>query len=385
MINILIIGMMDVRGGVEQLIYEMFQCLDPNKIHCDFLCYCNKCVYEDEFKAAGSNVYHITRRGENPLKCRKELKAFFKTQGDHYDYIWIHTSSASNCMGHIFAKRYTNARIISHSHGTHFESKKGLIHAIHTFLHRYHQKKFVRCTDFYFACSRAAGEWLYGSDLKDLKVIKNGIDPDKYQFDPVVRERIRESFSLENKKVIGHAGRFCTVKNQSFLLEIFSSIAGQSDDYLLLLAGEGELLGLMKQKAADLGIADKVIFAGYRQDLNCILQAVDIFILPSLYEGLPIVAIEAQGSGLPCLLTDTITKEVSISDLVSYMSLTKSAQQWAEKITTLLKIYENNNRSIYRRIISENGYDINETVKELEQFLMKHKGAVMEESHEKNE
>ena len=142
MLNILIVGLMGSKGGIEQLIYQIFKRLG-DEFHCDILSYSSKCAFEEEFKAGGCTVYHITRRGENPVKCRKELKAFYKAHPDSYDYIWFHASSTSNVMGHVYAKRYTNAQIISHSHGTHFDSKKGIIHMAHVFLHLAHRKKYT--------------------------------------------------------------------------------------------------------------------------------------------------------------------------------------------------------------------------------------------------
>jgi len=373
MINVLILGMKEIKGGIEQLIYQIFSRLDKSKIRCDFLCYCPQCVYEDELKAAGSAVYHIARRGKHPLKCRQELKEFFKNHRNDYDYIWIHTGSASNCMAHKFAKQYTNAQIISHSHNTNCEGEN-LIHTAHVLLHKLHQKQLVRCTDFFFACSQAAGKWLYGSDSPPVTVIKNGVDPNKFQFNRDAREQIRSTFSLAGYKVIGHAGRFCAMKNQPFILDIFAAVLKRSAEYRLLLAGDGESLAEMKQKAAGLGIAEQVIFTGHREDMDRILQAFDLLLMPSLPgEGFPVIAVEAQASGLPCLLADTITKEISLTDLVSYRSLSDPAEQWAETVCSLVETHEKNDRAAYREIISKSGYDINETVKELERFLIAQK------------
>ena len=161
-------------------------------------------------------------------------------------------------------------------------------------------------------------------------------------------------------------------------MEIFEAVIRKSDDYRLFLAGEGELLQAAKQKAAELGIADKVIFAGYRDDLHCIFQAFDVLLLPSLYEGFPIVAVEAQACGLPCLLADTITREVSVTDLVAYRSLTQPAQRWAEEACALAEGHTNNDRAHYCNIIAENGYDINETVREVERFLLSHQRSGLE-------
>lgn len=372
MIRILIVGMMDIKGGIEQLVYQICTRMDNNQFRFDFLCYCHKCAYEEELEALGGQAYHITRRGENPIKCRNELKAFFKSHRNQYDYIWIHGSSASNCTGHIFARKYTNAQIISHSHGTFFDSKGKVTKLLHTYLHHLHHHKYMRCTDYCFACSRAAGDWLFGKTDKQLYIIKNGIELVNFQFNQVIRDEYRKKFDIENKIVIGHAGRFCAAKNQEFILDVFYEVLKINPNYMLLLAGDGEMLQKIKSKASDLKISDKVIFAGYRDDWNHILQAIDLLLLPSLYEGLPIVAVEAQTSGLPCLLSDTITKETCISDLVEYNSLTDPKKEWAEKIERIIQKHTNDNRSEYGKKIIKNGYDIYRTVKDLEQFFTEH-------------
>lgn len=375
MLHLLIIGMMDIKGGIEQLIFQIFNRLDKDKIQCDFLCYCPKCAFEEELKAAGSAVYHITRRGENPLRCKRELKAFFKARGSEYDYIWINTCSASNGWGHKYAKRYTDAKIITHSHNTFFDSAGGLVRAAHTLLHKINRKKLLRYTDFRFACSAEAGDWLFGPHAADVVIVKNGIETAAFRYDPAAAEQIRNEFALEGCRVIGHAGRFCAAKNHAFLLDVFAEVVKISADYRLVLAGEGELLAAMQQKAADLGIADLVVFAGYRSDMERILQGFDVLLLPSLFEGLGIIAVEAQASGLPCLLADTVPREVCLTELVSYMSLAAPARHWAEKIRALAEAHENIDRSSYSKIIAETGYDINETVRNLETFLTEQKTA----------
>ena len=371
MLNILIVGLMNVKGGIEQLIYQIFKRLG-DEFHCDFLSYSPKCAYEDEFKAAGSTVYHITRRGENPVKCRKELKAFYQAHPDTYDYIWFHASSTSNVMGHIYAKRYTNAQIISHSHGTHFESRRGFVHAAHTFLHTLHRKKYIRCTDYCFACSKAAGKWLFGDTEKPVVIINNGIEIDRFRFSAPVRERIRNSIDIREEILIGHIGRFCEVKNQNFVLDIFYEVLQKNSSCRLFFAGEGEQLEQIKQKAKALGIYDHVFFAGFRNDPNCIMQAFDILLLPSLHEGMPVTVIEAQDSGLPCILSDTIPQEAAVTNLVEYMSLTNSPLDWAQKILDMVMAYQNNDRSRYAQVLLENGYNIEGTVKKLENFLLTH-------------
>lgn len=378
MIKLLIIGMMDIKGGIEQLIYQIVSRFDKSKIHCDFLCYCRKCAYEEDLVAAGSTVYHVTKRGENPVKCRKELKLFFQTRPKEYDYIWINTCSASDAAAHVYIKRYTNAQLITHSHNTFFDAT-GVRRAVHMLLHRMNRRKFLKYTDYRFACSAAAGEWLFGAEAKEITIVRNGIETDRFRFDRAVSLQLRQEFSLENCHIIGHAGRFCEAKNHTFILDIFACVLKKSENYRLFLAGEGELLVQMRQKAQELGIADKVIFAGYRNDMERILQMFDILLFPSLFEGLGIIAVEAQASGLPCLISDTVPKEVFLTELVTAMSLAEPAERWAEKLDELVKTNEKTDRTSYCNIVAQNGYDIDETTAELERFFLEHRREDREE------
>lgn len=364
--------MSDVKGGVEQLLIQIFRNIDKTKIHFDFLSLFPVCAYEEELLQAGSSVFHITRRGENPIRSRRELKAFFQSHRDTYQYIWIHMSSASHCAPNIYARKYTQAKIISHSHGTSFECRGKLAHWIHLFLHKNNREKFLRATDYCFACSTEAGRWLFGNQDRHVYTIKNAIETEKFQYDPEVRQQMKDELDLNGYTVFGHVGRFTEIKNHKFLLEIYAEIFKKNSQTCLLLVGEGELLEEMKEKASALGLSKQVFFAGFRPDFNCLLQAFDVLLLPSFSGGFPVSVVEAQAGGVPCLISDTITREVQVTSLVEYESLDAPASLWADRALEAARRNEDCERSAYAAELKEKGYNIKDTAAWLEEFFEKH-------------
>ena len=229
-----------------------------------------------------------------------------------------------------------------------------------------------RTADCFFACSIPAGKWLFGKKVVNsnrFKVLKNAIDTKKYTFDYEKRIRIRNEFGItEDAFVVGHVGRFVDVKNHTFLIDIFKEITNKNNNAILLLVGEGELKASIKNKAISLGLSNKVVFTGLRDDIPNILSAMDVFVFPSLFEGLGIVAVEAQAAGLHTICADTIPSEARITDLFHYISLNEPAEKWADSI----KKYDNGyKRENMQNEIVKAGYDIDASVKWLEIFYEK--------------
>ena len=203
---------------------------------------------------------------------------------------------------------------------------------------------------------------------KPIHIVRNGTDTSQFRFNAEKRAAIRESLGIfASQPVLGHAGRFCEAKNHTFLLEIFCEVCRDLPDCILLLAGEGELQTAMEEKAKALGISQKVRFLGFRSDFADLLQGMDLFCMPSLYEGLPLTVVEAQAAGVPCLLSDTIPKECAITDIVSFLSLEQSAAAWAKEIQTLLT--RNLERARYADCVKNKGYDIFDTVAEVTDYF----------------
>ena len=253
---------------------------------------------------------------------------------------------------------------IAHSHNTDFQTKNKFKKAVGN----YFKKKLVFYATDYFACSKLAGEWLFGDKIvtsPKFKVIHNGVDLKKYAFNSKIRNEIRNLYKIsENEIVIGHVGRFTEQKNHVFLIDIFNEYHKINSNSRLLLVGTGILEENVKEKVEDLKIADKVIFAGFRSDVNNYMQAMDLFVLPSKFEGLGLVLIEAQASGLPCFTSkDVVPKEAQVSDLLTYIRLSSNAKKWANIINK-----SSFNRKDVAKEIKDSGYDINEAALELEKF-----------------
>ena len=224
------------------------------------------------------------------------------------------------------------------------------------------------CDNFY-GCSELAARFLFPRSIIEsgrCSVLPNGIDLEKYDYNEAVRREIRKKLNLEGKYVVGHAGRFTDQKNHSFLLDIFQAVHRKNPNTVLLLFGVGELQEAMKNKARTLGIEDAVIFYGASNEMNKMWQAMDVFVMPSLHEGLPVTGVEAQASGLPCVFSDAITKEVGLTSNTEFLSLQEKPDVWAEHV---LK-YINVQRKSERKILEQAGYDIQQTADTLAQLYL---------------
>jgi glycosyltransferase involved in cell wall biosynthesis len=200
---------------------------------------------------------------------------------------------------------------------------------------------------------------MYGK--RPFKVIHNAIDLSKFAFNYMIRNYIRAQLAIENKFVIGHVGRYCYIKNQIFLLEVFAILNKRKKNAKLILIGKGEDEEMLRKKAVELDCAEDVLFLIDRPDVNELYQAMDVFVMPSLFEGLPVVSVEAQANGLPCILSDRISKEVCITDAVTLLSLEDSKEHWAKVIEMVPKVRINNNVEQLRNA----GYDVKDEAKKL--------------------
>ena len=228
-------------------------------------------------------------------------------------------------------------------------------------------------SDYNLACSDLAAQFMFPPQIlkeKNFTVIKNAIDVEKYRFSEEVRLEYRKKLKMENKLIIGHIGRFMPQKNHKFLIDIFAEIYKKRSDAVLVLIGNGELLDEIKEYVEKKQLKNAVCFYGTTNEVPQILQAFDCFLLPSFYEGLPVVGVEVQASGLPFVLTDTITKEVDFSDLVNYLSLEDEPEKWADCVIKCSELKRN--RSKYPDIVKEAGFDISEETKKLTSLYEKY-------------
>ena len=259
--------------------------------------------------------------------------------------------------------------VFFHSHNSSMDNENGIKKIIMDLF----KKLIPIISDYNLACSDLAAQFMFPSQIlkeKKFTVIKNAIDVEKYRFSEEVRSEYRKKLNVENNLVIGHIGRFMPQKNHKFLIDIFSEIYKKRSDAILILIGNGELFDNIKQYVEKKQLSKVVRFYGTTNEVPQILQAMDCFLFPSFFEGLPVVGVEVQASGLPFVLTDTITKEVNFSDLVNYLSLEDEPEKWADCVIKCSELKRN--RSEYPEIVKKAGFDISEETKKLTSLYEKY-------------
>jgi glycosyltransferase involved in cell wall biosynthesis len=350
------------RGGAETLLMNIYRNIDRSKIQFDFLT-CKEGVFDKEIMQLGGNVYripYITDVGH--FKYRKTLEDFFNSNLN-YKIVHSHLDKMSGLVLQAAKKVRVPVRI-SHSHNT---SSEGSMAAK---LYKWYIGQLInQNATNYYACSQVAGEWLFKERAASASILKNGIDLDQFKYSPQTRREIREELHLlENNIVFGHVGRFAHQKNHEFLIDVFAEFCKSDKDSVLLLVGDGPLREKVKKKVFDLKINNKVKFLGVRSDITRILQALDLFIFPSLHEGLPVSLIEAQGAGLPCFISDQISKEVDMGmELVKFLPL-DNKNLWIEIIKKKLSIRDR--RELNLEPLIQRGYNIKDTASQLEKFYL---------------
>lgn len=345
-----IIGNMNA-GGAETFLMKMYRSIDRSKYQMDFCINTNnECFYEDEIKTLGGKIYRISAKSQSIKLFKNGLSDCIKS--GNYKYVLRITSSAMGFMDLKIAKK-AGAKICSARSSNSNDGKSIKAKAAHV-LGKLLYRKYA---DVKIAPSDLAAKYTFGKKAYrrgEVHILHNALDLNVYSFDEQTRNKIRKEFSIDdNVKIIGHVGRFSKQKNHTFLLDIFSEIHKKNPDTVLMLVGKGELEDKIKEKIKSLNLEDSVIFTGVRSDIPALLSAMDVFVFPSFYEGMPNTVIEAQATGLPCLIADTITKEANVTGLVRYMPL-KAPEEWAKEALNMIS----DTRMQTKKIMIENGYDI---------------------------
>ena len=352
-----------IAGGVESVVTSEFLEMDKSKVQFDFICDEDSTnIPYDLIEKNGGKVIIIPPY-QKAFKYHKELKKVLKD--NNYKIVHSHISTMS--VFSLFAAKCAGVPVrIAHSHSTtnKKEKKKNLMKQIL----RPFSKVFA--TD-YMCCSELAGRWLFGNkeyDKGDVYLLNNAIDLDKFKYDESLRKKKRKELGIkDNTLVIGHLGRFVAQKNHTFLIDIFNEIHKKKKDSILLLAGQGPLEEEIKNKVKDLNLDDSVKFLGQRNDANELYQAFDVFLLPSLYEGLPVVGVEAQAAGLLCYFSDDMTKETKVLDITKFMSLNDTPEEWAKNILKDVKKYKRIDTS---KEMTAKNFNIKEEAKRLEEYYL---------------
>lgn len=357
-------------GGNEVFVMNFFRHVDKEKFQIDFVIYDDsKMDFYDEIVAAGSMVYicksNIHNSFLNCLDCAIKVRKILNDNS--YDIIHCHSCSFMGIIkGVIAGKLNGNVKIISHSHNTGTPKENIVDKLIRNILKRYLSKS----VDLGFACSYIAAESKYTYRfIKSSKfsIINNAVDVGKFIFNPIIREEVRKSNNISNEFIIGTVGRMEEQKNQKFLLKVFDEYQKINSNSKLMIIGDGVLRSEIENMADKIGIRNKIIFIGKTKYVEKYYQAMDVFVLTSIYEGFGFVNIEAQLSGLSCLVSDVVPKEVDISGKIRFLSLKSSAAEWASEVQS---VYTECKDSI-RRSVTTVEYDIICQVKKLENYYLK--------------
>ena len=350
------------RGGLETMLMNYYRSIDREKVQFDFLTHRPyEGDYGEEIKKLGGKIYHLPTLNPFSKRYKKILRHFFKT---HPEYQIVHVHQ--DCLSGIILKIAKECGIkvrIAHSHNTNQDKNLKYI------IKRYYMRMIPLYATKLFTCSLEAGKWMFRG--YDFQVLNNAIYSRNYIYSPEMKEKLRNEFEIScSDLVLGHIGRFSQQKNHLFLIDIFAYVKKQEPSAKLLLVGNDNNKEAedIKEKVKMCGLKDSVIFTGLRSDVPNVLQAMDVFVFPSNYEGLAVALIEAQASGLPCLISDKVSSESKMTDAVYQIPLSDGAEIWAKKAIKAAK-------ETVRRDTSEEiraaGFDIEENAKWLQNYYIK--------------
>lgn len=343
------------RGGLETLIMNCYRHIDREKMQFDFIVHRDfRSDYDDEIEALGGKIYRLPRLNPFSPGYKKALRDFFRS---HPEYRIVHCHL--DCMSALplaAAKECGVPVRIAHAHSCDQDKDWKYI------LKRIYMKKIPAAATHFFACSAEAGAWMFPGQKSTI--INNGIDTEKFAYRPDVRAAVREELGLDHELVLGHAGRFVPVKNHDFLVDIFAEVHRSHPDARLLLMGTGPLEEQIRQKVSQMGLEDTVRFLGVRSDVDRVLQAMDVFLLPSLNEGLALTSVEAQTAGVQCFFSDRVSAKCKMTDNVTFLPLDAPPEQWAKQILVATQLP----RGSQKEKIAAAGFDIQTTAKWLSNF-----------------
>lgn len=344
-------------GGAEAMIMNWYRTIDRSLVQFDFLLRSTENIFDSEIRELGGRVFYTAEYPKRYFKNKRETKAFFKEHMGEYAAIHVHCNALLYVNVFDIAKKYGIENRIIHSHSTKSKNK------IFEVLHKFNKHKIQKKATMFLACSHDAGRWMFPEGV-DYEVIPNGIDVEKFKYNIDARREIRNELNIGEQFVVGHIGRFLDVKNHAFLLNVFEKICKKREDVMLILVGTGPLEQTIKDEVKKRGLSEKVRFLGVRKDTAKLYSAMDVFALPSKYEGLPLVLIEAQANGLYCVASEYVPKESKVTDSISYLSLDRIGE-WED---ALLLHQSLEKREDCWETVACSGFDIKRSVEKLEKY-----------------
>lgn len=351
-------------GGTEAFIMNYYRHIDHEKVAIDFIYQGDQNgVYDGELLACGSKIYHVPFKSRHPIAFSKGVAKILK-EGS---YEIIHSQmDGTGAWPLAIAKQFGVPVRIAHSHNTAHQTKNPL----KLFFNEAMKRLLARYATDLWACGEEAGRFLFGDRLVDagkVTIIRNAIDLERYAYSEKKRKKFRDEFGIrDDEAVVGHVGQFREQKNHRKIISVFDEMAKSGAEYRLMLVGSGPLEEEVRHLVRERGLEDKVVFTGARDDVNDLLSAFDVFLFPSLFEGLSLVGIEAQANGMPCVFSDTIPKETRMTELVSAVPLDAPDEVWAEAVYSALRMSRRDCSEELRRA----GYDIHLEARKLEKRYM---------------
>ncbi len=348
-------------GGVEAVIMNYYRHIDRTKIQFDFVVDgFERTPLDDEVDSMGGKVYHVTPYQKNVFKYMCDIAHIIREN----HYMIVHSNMNTISAFSLFVAWLNRVPVrILHNHSMAVPNE-GMRTVMKNILRPF-AKLFA---NRYFACSKVSGEWMYGRRMMGsgkVKIINNAVNLEKFSYREDVRDVLRKELHVPpDTFVMGHIGRFAFPKNHSFLLDVFAEVHKRNPKFVLVLVGDGELRPQIEEKIKQLKIEDSVMLLGLRKDADRLYNIMDVFVMPSWYEGLPVVAVEAQANGLRCLLSDQISEESRINNNVDFLSLNLGADVWAEKILDM----EVKRVSNAKEKMKDYGFSVNDETQALEEF-----------------
>ena len=352
------------RGGIESYMMSYYRNIDRNLLQIDFVVHgFEKGAYDDEIESLGGRIYRVPVKSKDYFGNINQLKKIFNN--NNYKIVHSHMDAMSTVVLKV-AKECGVPIRIAHSHNTQHLTTNKLKYLLNEFA----RKNITKYATHLYSCSEPAARWLFGdenTDIGNVKYIRNAIDLEDYIFNKDIRTETRKEFGIQDYFVIGHVGRFDYQKNHLYLIDVFSKFLKNQPNSKLILVGDGHLRNEITNKIVDLNIEENVILLGIRKDINKIINAFDVFLLPSHFEGLPLVLIEAQANGLNCIVSSNIAHEVNISGNVKFLPINHEVSNW---VNTILSNRENYDRNVDLNNFISAGYSIkNEAIKLQELYL----------------
>lgn len=346
------------RGGLESMIMNYYRHIDREKVQFDFLVHRQEqAAFDDEIESLGGRIYRLSRLVPWSKNYLAALNRFFDEHSEH-KIVHVHQDCLSSVILKVTAQHNVPVRV-AHSHSA--NQDKNLKYPIKL----WYKRGIPKYATNLFACGKGAGDWMFGG--ASYQIINNAIDVVACAYNPTKRQEMRRQLGLENEFTIGHVGRFNQPKNHPFLLDIFAALLRREPNAVLLLVGGGEDMTKIQAKAQALGVAEHVRFLGIRSDVADLMQAMDVFVFPSLYEGLPVTMVEAQAAGLPCIISDKVPPECILTDgLVDALPLSAEPEAWAEKMLEKREVPRTDRRSE----IAAHGFDITTEAVKLQEFYL---------------